>query len=114
MGAVDMMTRPTVLILGGSEKGEDYVTLFNKIKDSLVKHTIITGDSRIHMLDSAGKIGYGDMTIVKNFDSAVKFALLIAEEGDNVLFSPACASFDNFKNYEERGERFTKLVKEHT
>lgn len=114
MGAVDMMTSPTVLILGGSEKGEDYVNLFNKIKNSLVKHTIITGDSRIHMLDSAGKIGYGDMTIIKNFDSAIKFALLIAEEGDTVLFSPACASFDNFKNYEERGERFIKLVKEYT
>ena len=106
------MNAPTTLILGGSEKGEDYIDLFTKIKDSFVKHTIITGESRIHMLDAAGKIGYGDMTIIKDFDTAIKFSKLIACEGENVLFSPACASFDNFKNYQERGERFVSILEE--
>ncbi len=107
---IESMTRPTVLIVGGSEKGESYDQLFVRIKDSVVKHTVITGDSRYAMLESAGKIGVGNITVTSDFEYAVKIAKSLAKQGDNVLLSPACASYDNFKNYEERGEFFCKVL----
>jgi UDP-N-acetylmuramoylalanine--D-glutamate ligase len=70
------------------------------------------GAARFNMLDAAGKSCYYDTTVTSRFDDAVKIAKVIAKEGDNVLLSPACASFDAFSNYEERGERFIKLVED--
>ena len=106
------MTAPTVLILGGSEKGEKYGELFEKIKSSAVKHAILTGAARYNLLDAAAKKGFGEVTVTGSFDSAVKIAALLACEGDSVLLSPACASFDSFSGYAERGERFIKIVEE--
>ena len=110
--AIKTMREPTVLILGGSEKGEEYNTLFEEIKVSTVKHVVLTGASRYNMLSSAGQVGFTDVTVTANFDFAVKIAKMIASPGDNVLLSPACASFDFFTNYEERGLKFIKLVGE--
>ena len=101
-----------MLILGGSEKGESYERLFEAISKSPVKHVILTGASRYKMLDSAGKVGYSSVTLTADFSFAVKIAALIAQSGDNVLLSPACASFDNFHGFEERGEAFSKIVEE--
>ncbi len=110
ISALETMKEPTVLILGGSEKGESYEKLFEAIKQSPVKHVILMGASRYRMLDSAGKVGYSSVTLTADFSFAVKIAALVAQNGDNVLLSPACASFDNFHGFEERGEAFTKIV----
>lgn len=110
VSALDTMTAPTVLILGGSEKGESYDALFEKVKESYVIHTVLTGDARFNLLKSAEKIGINEITVVKGFEDAVKVAKKLCVEGGNVLLSPACASFDNFRNYEERGDEFKRIV----
>ena len=112
ISAIDCMKGNTVLILGGSEKGESYENLFEKIKLSTVKHVILTGASRFNMLDCASKVGYADITLTESFRYAIKISAMIAQNGDAVLFSPACASFDNFSSYEERGDAFVKAVEE--
>ena len=104
---------PAVLILGGSEKGENYDKLFECIKNSSVKHTVITGKSRKNMLAAADRAGYTDLTVCPSFDIAVKIAIMLAESGEEVLLSPACASFDEFSSYIERGERFNKIAEEY-
>ncbi len=112
INAIKSMKSPIVLILGGSEKGEVYDKLFEEISSSTVKHVVLTGASRFNMWKSAVKAGYENVSIVTDFFLAVKMAIMIAKEGDCVLLSPACASFDTFKNYEERGETFKKIVGE--
>ena len=110
ISALSSMQRPTVLILGGSEKGENYINLFEKIKTSPVKQVVLTGASRFNMLDASGKSGYSNITVTADFTDAVKIASMFAESGDNVLLSPACASFDRFDGYEDRGDTFVKIV----
>ncbi len=108
--AINAMKGPVVLILGGSEKGERYEELFEKIKVGNVKHVVLTGASRFNMLDCAGKVGYSNISLTADFTHAVKIATMMAQSGDCVLLSPACASFDCFGGYQERGEAFCKIV----
>ena len=112
LSALETMKTPTVLILGGSEKGESYDTLFKRIKSAPVKHVVLTGASRFNMLDAAGRLGYTRLTVTPDFDDAVRISFLLSEEGDSVLLSPACASFDSFNGYEERGDAFISIVEE--
>lgn len=110
ISAVKTMKTPTVLILGGSEKGENYDQMFIEISNSLVKHVVITGSSRYNMLKSATSQGYESVTVTEDFYMAVTIARLMAKPGESVLLSPACASFDKFSSYEERGDAFTKEI----
>jgi len=108
--AIDSMKSPTILILGGSEKGEKYDSLFQKIRLSRVKSVVLTGASRYNMLDSASRQGITEITLTPSFKNAVEIAHMIAEPNDTVLLSPACASFDNFSDFEQRGETFKQIV----
>ncbi len=112
INAIKSMKSPTVLILGGSEKGENYDKLFEEISSSLVKHVVLTGASRFNMWKSAIKVGYENLSVTTDFTFAIKISSMLAKEGECVLLSPACASFDCFTNYEERGETFKKTVGE--
>lgn len=108
--AVDSATRPTVLLLGGKDKGYDYAPLFSALGNSKVVHAVIYGENRFRMMDSAAKAGFYSYSSCAGFETAVRLAEYIAKPGQSVLLSPASASFDEFANYEERGDRFTALV----
>jgi UDP-N-acetylmuramoylalanine--D-glutamate ligase len=107
--ALDSMTTPTVWILGGVDKGNDYSELMALVNEK-VKAIICLGVDNKKIIDAFGNIV--DMMVeVSSMHDAVNTARHIAEKGDTVLLSPACASFDLFENYEDRGNQFKEEVK---
>ena len=107
--ALESMDAPTVWIVGGVDKGNDYTELFPFVNEK-VKAIICLGVDNQKLLQSFGNMV--DVIVETQFMSeAVKIAYKIAESGDNVLLSPACASFDLFENYEERGRQFKEAVR---
>lgn len=108
--ALESMTKPTVLIMGGVDKGNDYSLIADLVKEK-VKAIICLGTDNRKIHEAFGK----DISPIVNTGSAteaVHAAFHFAEKGDVVLLSPACASFDLFTNYEDRGNQFKKAVKE--
>lgn len=110
--AIKAFTQPKVLILGGSDKGADYAELAKTIKESNVRCALLIGDQapRIQAaLEAAGFTDFvaGEDTMTKIVDKARQ----AAQAGDVVLLSTACASFDMFKNYQDRGQQFVTAVK---
>lgn len=106
--ALETMQKPVVLILGGVDKGNKYIEILELVKEK-VKAIVCLGidNSAIHA-------AFGDVvkiTDTDNMNDAVQTAYGFAESGDCVLLSPACASFDLFKNYEDRGNQFKDSVK---
>ncbi|MCM1437936.1 MAG: UDP-N-acetylmuramoyl-L-alanine--D-glutamate ligase [Roseburia sp.] len=108
--AVECATRPTVLLLGGKDKGYDYTPLFQSLGKSRVVHAVIYGENRFKMMDGAAGAGFYSFSSCTGFETAVRLAAYIAKEGQSVLLSPASASFDEFAGYEERGDAFTAIV----
>jgi len=107
--ALESMEAPTVWIVGGIDKGNDYKELFPFVNEK-VKAIICLGEDNKKLLRTFGNMV--DIIVETQFMSeAVKIAYKIAESGDNVLLSPACASFDLFENYEERGRQFKEAVR---
>lgn len=107
--ALESMTHPTILILGGQDKGNDYSQLLELVQEK-VKAIVCMGldNAPIH----AAFDGVVENVIdTKSAKDAVNAAYSLAEKGDVVLLSPACASFDLFANYEERGAQFREAVK---
>ena len=107
--ALDSMTTPTVWIVGGVDKGNDYRPLMPLVREK-VRAIICLGADNSRILEAFGNAV--DL-IVETYamSEAVKVAYKIAERGDTVLLSPACASFDLFRNYEDRGNQFKEAVK---
>lgn len=96
------------LIAGGKDKGGDYLPLAALVKER-VKHLILLGEARQKISDSLGNLT--DTHLVDSLEEAVLAAERLTAPGGIVLFSPACSSFDMFRNYEERGDLFASLVK---
>ena len=108
--ALESMTKPTVLILGGVDKGNDYSLITELVKEK-VKAIICLGVDNRKIHEAFSNI-VNPLVNTSSAAEAVHAAFLFAEKGDVVLLSPACASFDLFKNYEDRGNQFKKAVKE--
>ncbi len=107
--ALESMEAPTVWIVGGEDKGNNYSELFQFVNEK-VKAIICIGVDNEKLMDAFGNMV--DIIVETQFMSeAVKIAYKVAEAGDNVLLSPACASFDLFDNYEDRGRQFKNAVR---
>lgn len=107
--ALDSMTAPTVWIVGGVDKGNDYSEIMSLVREK-VKAIICLGVDNKKIVDAFGNV-VDIMVEVDTMSDAVITAKHIAEKGDAVLLSPACASFDLFQNYEDRGNQFKAAVK---
>lgn len=107
--ALESMTKPVILILGGVDKGNDYNLLTDLVKEK-VKAIVCMGTDNRKIHEAFGDI-VSLMLNTSNADEAVQAAFHFANKGDVVLLSPACASFDLFKNYEDRGKQFKQAVK---
>ncbi|RDI08205.1 UDP-N-acetylmuramoyl-L-alanine--D-glutamate ligase [Flavobacterium sp. AG291] len=106
--ALDSMKTPTVWIVGGVDKGNDYSELMPLVREK-VKAIVCLGVDNRKIIDAFENV-VDVMVETTSMQEAVKVAQKLAEKGDTVLLSPACASFDLFENYEERGKQFKNAV----
>jgi len=107
--ALESMNTPVIWIVGGIDKGNDYSELYDLVKQK-VKAIICLGKDNSKIISAFdGKVK--EIVDTKSMEEAVRSAYFLAEKGDAVLLSPACASFDLFKNYEDRGRQFKEAVR---
>lgn len=107
--ALDSMESPTVWIVGGEDKGNDYESLLPLVNEK-VKAIICLGVDNKKIINAFGNV-VELMVETESMKDAVQVAYRLADRGDNVLLSPACASFDLFENYEDRGRQFKDAVR---
>lgn len=107
--AIDAMVSPTVLIAGGDEKFQPLDELVLKIIDK-IEYCVFAGTTKNKLAELCIKYGYNNFYVADSYDEAVEYSKKIAKPNWSVLFSPACASFDYFDNFEHRGNYFKKLV----
>ena len=110
--AIDTMTRPTVLILGGSDKKTNFDPLAQRIAESpYIVSCVLIGDTAEQLKGSLDRAGFAAYRMTGyDFDACLSACAELAQQGGNVLLSPACASFDMFKDYEDRGRIFKEKV----
>lgn len=106
--AIESTKPPIVLMVGGKDEGEDFSPVITAARGK-VKKVIAFGESAKRLSEIFNK--EFDVLVAEDVESAVDKAKISAKEGDTVLFSPGCPSFDEFTNFEERGKRFKELVK---
>lgn len=107
--ALESMQKPVIWIAGGVDKGNDYNMLMDLVK-SRVKAIVCLGVDNQKIID-AFKDVIPDIIETKTADEAVRASYKLGKKGDVVLLSPACASFDLFENYEDRGRKFKAAVR---
>ena len=106
---IQAMNRPTYLIGGGYDKQSEYKEWIESF-DGKVKKLLLIGQTREKIAKEAEECGFTDIMLLDTFEDAVLTAARLAEPGEAVLLSPACASWGMFKNYEERGDKFKEIV----
>ena len=106
--ALESMTKPTILVLGGVDKGNDY-SLIKELVEEKVKAIVCMGTDNAKIHEAFD--GVVKLVDTASAQEAVQASFSLASPGDVVLLSPACASFDMFKNYEDRGKQFKDAVK---
>jgi UDP-N-acetylmuramoylalanine--D-glutamate ligase len=107
--ALESLNNKVIWIAGGIDKGNDYTKLFELVKQK-VKAIVCLGIDNEKLIDAfKDKVEF--ITETSSAEEAVSVAYYLARKGDTVLLSPACASFDLFENYEERGRKFKEAVK---
>lgn len=106
---IQSMKAPVVLIGGGMDKGADFSEWIDAF-DGKVKALIVMGETADKIIKTANQKGFFNIKKVSSIEEAVRLAKETAQKGDCVLLSPACASWDMFKSYEERGKLFKKAV----
>jgi UDP-N-acetylmuramoylalanine--D-glutamate ligase len=111
MAAIDAVSNPTILIIGGRDKGFDFEELGKKIQTSpQLKGLVIIGETTERILKAVTGFQGKILTGARNMEEILKQARSLAEPGDTILFSPALASFDMFKNATDRAEQFVEAV----
>ncbi len=109
--ALECLNQPTILILGGSDKGNDFFDLAKTIAaHPKIKMVVITGKTQKKIKHTFDALSYKKYKLTPSFKSAVFEALIRSRPGDLVLLSPACASFDEFKGFEHRGQVYKELI----
>lgn len=109
--AINAMKKKTYLIVGGYDKNADFLPMIEQFKDKIIKAVII-GQVKERIAKDCKKLNFKDYVIKDSFFDAINYCYENAKQGECVLLSPACASFDMFKDYEERGNIFKRYVKD--
>lgn len=107
--AIQAMVRPTILIGGGYDKDSTYDEWIEAF-DGKVRYLVLMGETANKIAECARRHGFHEIIMVESLEEAVKVSASKAENGDAVLLSPACASWDMFKSYEVRGRMFKEFV----
>ncbi len=108
--AIESMPAPTCLIAGGYDKGSEYDEWLEAFKGK-IKALVLIGQTKDKIAEAARKHGFHDIYMANSLQEAVEICHRLSQEGDCVLLSPACASWDMFPNYEERGRLFKEYVR---
>ena len=109
--ALDAMTSATVLLAGGFDKNVSFEQLAQKIAQStFIQHVVLFGQTAKQIAQELRISGFDACQVTATLDEALAAARSLAQPGYNILLSPACASFDQFTDYEQRGQRFKELV----
>lgn len=107
--AIEAVSSPIILIAGGMDKGtefDDFILSFN----GKVKALVLLGETKEKIKETAYKYGFEKVYLVKDMEEAVRKSFQLANRGDNILLSPACASWDMYHSFEARGEHFKGIV----
>lgn len=113
LAALESVSSPVVLILGGRHKQEGYMPLAEEIATSSVRQTVLYGEAAAFLHEILEAVGYTQVQVCADLQEAIAAALVTSLPGDVLLFSPACSSFDQYQDYQERGEHFSRLIRSH-
>jgi UDP-N-acetylmuramoylalanine--D-glutamate ligase len=108
--AVEALKENIIIILGGYNKNSSFDDLV-KIFKGKVKYVVLFGETKEIIKEALNRQGFSNYTVVKNLEEAVKKAYTVSTPDDKILLSPACASWDMYSSFEERGKHFKEIIK---